>query len=349
MLEPVADTEDLALKSPAVPGDIKKMIRRAAIYFVASILLLAVGFAVLSVLKDGHRIMASLQSLPIWAVAAVIGFALFNYAVRAWRFKYYAQCLSLHTSYSEILVYYVAGFAMSMSPGKLGEVARLWFLKRRYGFSYHKGLALQIADRASDVYAALILSLIGMIHFEQYRFVVLVMMAVVIVAMALLIWPGQILKLIRTIYGVVKTRPRLFVRLQHMINYLSFTFRPDILTFSLALALMGWLAECFALYLLLFALGTPISLLSTIFIFSFSNIAGGLTMLPGGIGGVELTMVALLSLNNVPTDAATAATVVVRICTLWLGVTLGFLDLPIAIKMSASGWIPPVAPKPVVS
>jgi len=332
----IADTVALPDESIVDTRGLAQITRKATLFFVASIILFGGCFAAISFMKDGDRIYASLRDLPSWSILAVVGLAVVNYGLRAWRYKYYAQCLSLHTAYQEILIYYVAGFAMSMSPGKVGEMARLWFLKRRYGLSYHRGLALQIADRANDVLATLILCLVGLIQFESYRWIVLTMIGCVSVGMMLLMWPGHVLKLIRVAYGLIRRRPRLFVRLLHMVQNISFMFRPRILFSSLTLGLIGWLSECYALYLILIALGSPIGFLSAVFIFSFSNIAGGLTMLPGGLGGVELSFFALLTLNHVPPETATAATIVIRLCTLWFGVSLGFISLPFAVKLSAA-------------
>jgi hypothetical protein len=54
-------------------------------------------------------------------------------------------------------------------------------------------------------------------------------------------------------------------------------------------------------------------------------------MLPGGLGGTELTMIALLGLAGIDGGTAVAATAVIRITTLWFACILGFLALPFAL------------------
>jgi glycosyltransferase 2 family protein len=49
--------------------------------------------------------------------------------------------------------------------------------------------------------------------------------------------------------------------------------------------------------------------------------------MPGGLGGAELAMTGLLSLNNVPLADAIAASLVIRLATLWFAVLLGGLAL----------------------
>jgi uncharacterized protein (TIRG00374 family) len=45
--------------------------------------------------------------------------------------------------------------------------------------------------------------------------------------------------------------------------------------------------------------------------------------MPGGLGGAELAMTGLLSLNNVPLADAIAASLVIRLATLWFAVGIG--------------------------
>jgi uncharacterized protein (TIRG00374 family) len=77
-------------------------------------------------------------------------------------------------------------------------------------------------------------------------------------------------------------------------------------------------------------LGSDMSLQVALFIYAFSMLVGALSFLPGGLGGTEATMVALLMLNNVAQPQAVAATVLIRLVTLWFAVALGVIALSIA-------------------
>ena len=105
---------------------------------------------------------------------------------------------------------------------------------------------------------------------------------------------------------------------------------------SLGLGLLGWSAEVLGAWLVIARLsGAEIGLMAAAFIFSFSMLVGGLPLFPGGVGGVEGTMIALLLLLGVDIDAAVAATAVIRLATLGFALLLGFTALPFAIRRSA--------------
>ena len=65
-------------------------------------------------------------------------------------------------------------------------------------------------------------------------------------------------------------------------------------------------------------------------IFLFSSIAGGLTGAPGGVGGAEAAMIALLSLEGIPLEVSIPATLIIRVTTLWFAIAIGLVVFPFA-------------------
>ena len=100
------------------------------------------------------------------------------------------------------------------------------------------------------------------------------------------------------------------------------------------LGLLGWLAEGYAFYLLLDWMGAEIAPTTAIAIFLFSTLAGGLTGAPGGVGGAEAAMVALLTLEGVPLAMSIPATAIIRLTTLWFAIVIGLLIFPFAERTS---------------
>jgi uncharacterized protein (TIRG00374 family) len=100
---------------------------------------------------------------------------------------------------------------------------------------------------------------------------------------------------------------------------------------AVALSVVAWWLECFAFHVVIAGFeGTEATLSSSTFIYAFSTIAGAITMLPGGLVATEGSMIALLQeVFHVTGDkaVATAATLVVRFCTLWFAVIIGFVAL----------------------
>jgi len=107
-------------------------------------------------------------------------------------------------------------------------------------------------------------------------------------------------------------------------------FSLPMLLYGIALGLVAWGAEGMAFYYIMHVLGSDLSIPTALFIYAFSMLVGALSFLPGGLGGAEATMVALLMLNNIPQPQAVAATVLIRLATLWFAVALGVFALTMA-------------------
>ena len=64
------------------------------------------------------------------------------------------------------------------------------------------------------------------------------------------------------------------------------------------------------------------------FALAAGSLVGSASLLPGGIGAAEGTVAAVLDLvARQPRDVAAAATLLIRVCTLWFGVALGAASL----------------------
>jgi glycosyltransferase 2 family protein len=77
------------------------------------------------------------------------------------------------------------------------------------------------------------------------------------------------------------------------------------------------------LWAILHALGVNAGALWAVGVFAAGSLAGGLSILPGGVGTAEAGMVALLIAGDVPSSTAFAATLLVRLLTLGFGAALG--------------------------
>jgi uncharacterized protein (TIRG00374 family) len=66
--------------------------------------------------------------------------------------------------------------------------------------------------------------------------------------------------------------------------------------------------------------------LAAVFAYSASTIAGAVAMMPGGLGVTEGSMTAFLQAlggKTMPPAVASAATILVRVATLWFAVAIG--------------------------
>jgi uncharacterized protein (TIRG00374 family) len=322
-------------------------LRRVEFLAVAALVGFVALVAALSLYAGFDAVLAHLRSVGARLVLLMLALSLVNYVLRAWRWQHFSVGIDIHVPFWRNALYFVAGFALTATPGKVGEGLRMWLLERCHGYAYERSAALFVGDRLSDMAAILLLCLAGVGAFTAYADVTLIAAALLGLACLPLMRPKILLRATNLAFGLVGRRaPRLFARIRTAIRDTArlFTFR--LFGIGLAAALLGWLAEVMAFHQLLVQLGADVTIQQAMFVFTFAMIAGTVAMLPGGLGGTEAVMLALLSALGVDLQVAVTATALIRLTTLWFAVGLGFLALPASLRLARRGRAQPAALEP---
>ncbi|WP_267633630.1 lysylphosphatidylglycerol synthase transmembrane domain-containing protein [Frigidibacter sp. RF13] len=294
------------------------------------LILLTIGLLGVSRGTDWAEIGRVAARLTLDNIALLLALSLLNYFLRAVRWQVFSRALRLQVPARTGLLHYFGGFAMSVTPGKIGELVRLRWLARAANAPVERAAPAALGDRAFDLAAmALLLS-------TALPFAIRIPGAPAIALLALgsaaaATHPRLLATLVGLAYRLSGRRfPRLTARLRRAALSLGAFGAPSVLIGALCLGLAGWLAEIWAFHLLLGWLGAEVGFATALAIFVFSTLAGGLTGAPGGLGGAEAAMVALITVAGVPLPAAIAATALIRFTTLWFAVLLGLMAFPFA-------------------
>lgn len=294
---------------------------------ILSVILAAAGYLAFSLWGGWHEVVAATKTISAGLLAGLLALSLVNYGLRFVRWQYYLRCFGHRIPWWPSLRIYLGGFALTTTPGKAGEALRSVLLHPR-GVPWPHSLAALLAERLGDLLAILMLAAIGMAAYPQGGKVLWLMAGVVV----LLLWLVQQHRLLgRLRDGIERRFPERLARLGagsiDTILHSARLFSFPLLGGSIALGVVAWGAEGLALYYLLQAMGSDIGLATALFIYAFSMLVGAISFLPGGLGSAEITMVMLLGLHGMPPAESVAATVIIRLATLWFAVLLGLLAL----------------------
>jgi uncharacterized protein (TIRG00374 family) len=303
---------------------------------VGFVLILFIGvFALGSMFAGVGAVKQELARLD-WSIGAVlIGCSLINFFLRGWRWDFFGRALDIRLPAWRVHLYYMAGFALAATPGKVGSALRLWLLKRGHGYAFVRTAPMYVLDQVTDLIAIFMLMLLGFGAFSNHETSVILMGGVVAGVLTLAFKPSWMVRVIKGIYALTGKRlPRLFAKLVRLVRLARLLMNIRTITPTTLLSIIGWGAEIVALWLLLHHLGADVTFQQAAFVFGFATIVGAFTLLPGGIGGNEITMVGLLMLLGVEKETAVAATAVIRVTTLWFGVGIGFIMVPPALRVA---------------
>jgi uncharacterized protein (TIRG00374 family) len=274
---------------------------------------------------------AQINFSSIWAakeailVAALL--SLFNYALRVGRWVLYLTRLKHSLPIGFAAITYVAGFAFTLSPGKVGEMMRGHYYQKR-GIPMSSSAAAFFVERLMDLLAMLTLAFLAVSTSSSYSLLIWITVSVIIVLLIILAFaPWQ------RIYHWSEARQPLPSRLNKILHGVLKTFlsAKNLLTFPVlalgfGIGLLAWGAEGVGLMMIgAIAPNVPIDWATATGIYSIAIIVGALSFLPGGLGGTEAVMIALLAAHGYPMADAIVLTFVCRLLTLWFAVAIGWL------------------------
>lgn len=291
----------------------------------------ALVFAALGLVTDARQVGSQLAAFAWANLGPILGWTLFNYALRWLKWDYYLRKLGMGHGVSRVdsLLLFTAGMLMAVTPGKVGEVFKSYLLKRVNGTAISASAPIVIAERLTDGLGMLILMALGLNLYPPARPLFWLLLLVGAAGIALLHYRPAALWLIARLEGVPGLRrigPA--ARAFYASSFALLSWR--LLLVSTVLSVISWGGECLAFFYVLTGFGLPGSaelLLIATFVFAASTLFGLVSFLPGGLGTSEAASVALLValLPAISLPAASAATIMIRFCTLWFGVSLGVL------------------------
>ena len=217
---------------------------------------------------------------------------------------------------------FLAGFALTVTPGKLGEAVKAVLLRGSHRISMAKTAPIVIAERVTDLVALLLLALVGVFDYDvDPRFLiagaVLVVGGLVVVSVDPVAQGGDRDRGAAAGPAAVRAPARRCARPHG--DPARAACRCSIAT---GLATISWFFECLAFYFVVNGFpGAHIGLQGATFFYAATTVAGALSFLPGGLGVTEAGMLALLvRWAGIEKGAAAAATFVTRVATLWFAV-----------------------------
>lgn len=289
---------------------------------ITSISVAMAGYLAASLWGGWQEVTRAFLQVGMAGTVLVLALSLLNYGLRFVRWQLYLTQLGHTIAWPVSLRIYLSGFALTTTPGKAGEAFRGVLLKPR-GVPYPATLAAFISERLSDLVAVVLLTLFGLTRYPQASAMILMGGLGILVALACI----SSHRLLSAVHRYAVTRrgklAGLLAQLADILLRARRCHRPPLLILASLLSLAAWSAEALAFYWILGWLGADVSLAFACFVYALAMLTGALSFLPGGLGSAEAVMISLLVISGMTMPTAVAATVFIRLATLWFAVALG--------------------------
>ena len=297
------------------------------------ILLACLVFAAIAGYGDFRQVLHLLVEFPPGYLLITFGLALLNYFLRFLRWAWYLKVLKIDVPARVSLLTFCGGLAMTITPGKVGELVKSYLLRDRCGVPVAASLPVVIMERLTDLVSVALMGLVGLALLPP---VVSLGLAAVLGIVAVIVYLLSTRHTDRLLSLPVIRRWAEEVRQSRQgMRELS---RPAPMAVALGLGFLSWVSEGVALWVVLKGLGAEVSVLLSLPIYAGSVLVGAATTLPGGLVGTEGAMVALLQQFGAERDVAAAGTLLVRVATLWFAVGVGLIALAWLHRLPLQGW-----------
>jgi uncharacterized protein (TIRG00374 family) len=288
----------------------------------------AVGVAVyvgFSIWAGVGPVKQALAAFDWWYALFACLLALGNYAVRFLRWQYYLAKVGARVALGDSAMVFLAGFALTVTPGKLGEAVKAVLLRASHGIAMARTAPIVVAERVTDLVALLLLALVGVFSFDvDKRF--LIAGAVLVIGGLAVVLVDPLARAAIRIAGRLPILRRFAHRMEDFHAHTAALLAPGPLFVATVLASCSWFLECLAFWIVVKGFpGASIGVREATFVYATTTVAGALSFLPGGLGVTEAGMLALLRRlgQGIGQGTALAATFVTRVATLWFAVALG--------------------------
>ena len=288
-----------------------------------TVLSAVIVFILLSLISDIDALEHALVGFPLYLLVPLALLSLGNYLLRFVKWHWYLKLLGHRINRFPNLLVFLSGFALTVTPGKVGEFIKAYIVKERFHVPYTTSTAVLLMERFTDVVAILILSCLGFflasLHWSFAALSILALLAFVMLLRN------------RSIAGWIIDRTARIPLLKRFSGSLR-TFYDQgwillevgVFIPSLLLSLAAWFLEGLGYAIVAWGLGSPLSLMEGVFIYSVALLGGALTLFLGGLGATEGGMVGLGIIFGMSRSTAAASTIIIRVMTLWLAVIIGW-------------------------
>lgn len=265
---------------------------------------------------------SALQFLPFLMVLTTISIFL-----RYIRWYWLLLFAGYSTPFGRGFLFYVSGFALTATPGKIGELLRI-----RYFQKVNVPPSLTVSafffERSCDLLTVLMLGSFAAATFDIFPILAAIILTIVCLILALARYPFYLRVGIYFLRRLKFRQLALYSRV--LLKGLSGTYRwvePQSLLIAFLLGGIAWLILSISFIWLLSTTNTNASLLQAISVYPIAMLAGAISMLPGGVGSTEATIIMQLNYYGASLTKAGIIAVSIRIATIWFAILCGLLAI----------------------
>jgi len=303
-----------------------KFNKKFFIFLISSI----VVYAIFLFVSDLNKLSDNIVDFKIEYLPLILSLVSAGWIALYFRWILLLKNLDYSLPHKENFPIFLSGFALSVTPGKVGELLKSQLLKKKFDLPIRISAPVILIERFYNAIGIIIISIFGILVFDFSGIIILITTCILIL-----------------IFFILRSESlfHIFIQKISKINFLSKysdsfmnsydvikeSTKPRIFVISSILSAVYWIFESIAVYFILQSFGIDLlDIFDVIPTYATSIILGVASFIPGGIGVFEGTFTGLLNLQGLTLSTAATLTIFIRLFTIWYSVIVGFFALKLA-------------------
>ncbi|MBI2907201.1 MAG: flippase-like domain-containing protein [Chloroflexi bacterium] len=252
----------------------------------------------------------------------VMLFSLGYYLLKALRWHYFLGVIDIRLPLHKSVLVYLAGQWFAFTPA--GEFVRAYLLTA-YGYSFGRGSAAVAVQVIFDFLSLALLGSISVFRYHELAGVVLPFTGFFILAVLAFAYGPLIVH--RGHAAEELAMNTLHARWARFYDRCRRLLAPRCLAMGTALGLIAVVDGSLILFQVSQGYQIQVDVAQSAYVFSLSQLLGGLSMIPHGLGAIEASSIVLFQYAGVDTANAASAVILFRLATVGFSLLLGGLSL----------------------
>ena len=284
-------------------------------------------YAVFLIASDINTIADKISSFKIEFLPIIIILVTCSWFVLFTRWHLLLMNSKIFIPKKNSFIIYLSGIALTIIPGKVGELVKSQLLKTKFGIPRSKTVPIVILEQFYTLVGLIVISFFGIWYFELGTYVIGFFTAVLVFSF-ILISSKRIFNKLMVILEKRKITSKFVEPLSLSYDTVRKSIRGPIVFYAIALTSIFWLLEAVTVYFVLLSFGVDgIEFLMVIPTYATSIMLGFLSFLPMGLGVVEGSLASFFSLQGIEVSLSLTLVIIIRVFTRWYGVAVGFVAL----------------------
>ena len=287
-------------------------------------------YAAFLIASDINTISSKISDFKIEIIPIILLLVTSGWFVLFFRWHLLLRNAKIFIPVKDSFLIFTSGFALTIIPGKVGELVKSQLLKTKFGIARSKTVPIVILEQFYSAIGIVTLSFFGIWYFELGVYVLGFFTAALVFVFVLLSSRKAFNKIV-TLLEKRRFTSKFVEPLSSSYDAIKNGIRGPITLYASGLSILFWLIEAISIYFILSAFEVEaIGFLTIISTYTTSIMLGILSFLPIGIGVVEGTLTSFFTMQGIDVSLALTIVVVIRLFTRWYGVSFGFIALKLS-------------------